>query len=118
MLYSDDSNHKAAQDKWRALESSRERLATTNYVIVEACTLLQKRLGLAPVHALLANLLPLVEQHFIDEPLHQAALDLVIAMNRRKVSVVDATSFLFMRRGRIQKAFAFDAHFQEFGFET
>ena len=32
-------------------------------------------------------------------------------------SFVDCTSFAFMKKNKIQKAFAFDTHFIQFGFE-
>jgi len=44
-------------------------------------------------------------------------LDRVLEENKRDLSLVDTTSFQIMRRERIDRAFAFDQHFTDAGFE-
>jgi uncharacterized protein len=117
MLHADDSNHEAAKLTWTTFEAERATLVTTNYVVHETVALLQVRLGLRAVRAFRTNILAVVEQQFIDRPLHNAAFDLVLTTNQRKLSLVDATSFLFMRRESLQRAFAFDRNFEAFGFK-
>jgi predicted nucleic acid-binding protein len=44
------------------------------------------------------------------------ALDLLLDRQERGLSLVDAASFVVMRRLRLDRAFAFDRHFEEEGF--
>jgi hypothetical protein len=44
------------------------------------------------------------------------AVSVLIAASRRELSLVDAVSFEAMRQRRIDRAFAFDRHFEEAGF--
>jgi predicted nucleic acid-binding protein len=37
----------------------------------------------------------------------------LLAASRRQLSLVDCASFEVMRRGELQRAFAFDKHFRE-----
>jgi uncharacterized protein len=41
----------------------------------------------------------------------------VLSAGRRKLSLVDCTSFEIMRQHAVRTAFAFDSHFEEQGFE-
>jgi len=43
-------------------------------------------------------------------------MELLISANLRKLSLVDCTSFVLMRRLGVETAFAFDQHFVEQGF--
>jgi len=51
-----------------------------------------------------------------DEPLHDAGLDLLLGRRTRRLSLVDAVSFVTMRQRNIGEAFAFDPHFEQEGF--
>jgi predicted nucleic acid-binding protein len=54
---------------------------------------------------------------WVDQQLHRAAWKVVSRLERRQVSLVDCTSFQIMEQLRLRKAFAFDSHFKDFGFE-
>ena len=54
---------------------------------------------------------------WVDQPTHEAGVAAVLAAGRRKLSLVDCVSFEIMRRGGIRRAFSFDPHFREAGFE-
>jgi predicted nucleic acid-binding protein len=111
-----DKNASDAARTWDSLITGTDELVTTNYVAVECVALLQARLGM-PFVSNFRNLLDeFVKIHWIDHSLHLAALDQLVALNRRKVSFVDCSSFTFMRRHGIKRVFAYDAHFEEFGF--
>ena len=113
-----DESHPAAQQIWDNLLDTAEPLLTTNYVIVETCALLQRRLGVEAVRSLVERGIPAVSVEWVGETHHAAALDMVIAANRRRLSVVDCSSFALMRSLHVRRAFAFDEHFREQGFET
>jgi predicted nucleic acid-binding protein len=59
---------------------------------------------------------PLAEVTWVDEPTFESGLDHVLAPQKRRLSLVDAVSFLVMRRRGLERAFAFDPRFEEEGF--
>ncbi len=85
-------------------------------MLVETIALLQARLGLEPVRRLRDEVAPLLTITWVDADLHRTALDATLA-GTRNVSLVDHTSFELMRRRNITRAFAFDDHFAQAGFE-
>ncbi len=115
LLNPDDDANQRARRSWEAALALRESLVTTNYVEVEAISLLQRRAGMAAIARLRQALRP-CRVHWIDRELHVAATELFLEQNRRKLSIVDCTSILVMQKLAIGKAFAFDKHFAEFGF--
>ncbi|MBS1249023.1 MAG: 23S rRNA-specific endonuclease VapC20 [Chloroflexi bacterium] len=64
------------------------------------------------------NLIPLLEVDWITADQHRATINTLIAYNRRRLSLVDCSSFVTMRHLGINKAFTFDKHFAEQGFEV
>lgn len=112
----DDRNHDDAASIWSALTTD-DRLLTHNLVVVEACALVQRRLGMKAVRGLLQDFLPLVEIASVDKDLLDRAGSALLAHGSRKVSLVDWTSFELMRREHVDVAFAFDVDFVHQGFE-
>jgi len=117
LLDEDDLNHSRADDAWRQLLGSDEPLVSTNYIVVESLALVQRRLGMEAVKALESDLLPLLELEWIDETTHRSALRAFLTVSRRQLSFVDCSSFEVMRKRGLSRAFAFDRHFSEQGFE-
>ena len=91
-------------------------LLTHAYVVVETAALVQRRLGMEAVRALVDDTLPAFELAFVDEALHRAATGAMLAAGRRDISLVDWTSFELMRRRGVTEAFAFDDDFAQHGF--
>ena len=89
---------------------------THNYVIVEAEALLHRRRGGAPARRLLEDILPLIEVAWITPELHARAVASHLSDMRRRTSLVDHASFIFMRQRGIREALALDGHFREAGF--
>jgi predicted nucleic acid-binding protein len=58
----------------------------------------------------------LIDVVWIDQKLHEAGLDLLLERRKRLLSLVDAVSFVVMRRAGIVQAFGFDPHFEQEGF--
>ena len=116
LLDRSDSNHAEAQAIWFALLDESHAMFTSNYVIVECCALAQNRLGLDAVRAIHDKILPVIEKRWIDEGLHAIAMATLLAASRRKLSLVDCSSFAVMRQASAGRAFAFDKHFEEEGF--
>ncbi len=116
-LDADDANHHAAVRTWHSLEDSGETPSTSNYVLVETLAVVSRRLGLQSARDFQTRFVPLLEVHWVDEPLHGLAVAAMLTAGRRNLSLVDCVSFEMMRRLGLDKAFAFDAHFVEQGFE-
>jgi predicted nucleic acid-binding protein len=118
LLQPDDDNHPAASSVWQFLIDKDQNLFTTNYVLVETFAVLQRKFGLHVIRELQESVIPLLNVHWVSPEIHDAAIGLVLGFNRRQLSLVDCTSFETMRRLGIRKAFAFDPHFTEQGFES
>jgi len=118
LLDAGDATHARAEKVFQRLRQREASLLTTSYVLVEACALVTRRLGLAALRAFREDLAPLFEVVWVDEALHEASLDLLLARRKSSLSLVDAASFVTMRHVRIEEAFAFDRHFDEEGFSS
>ena len=110
-----DRRHEEAQRILRELEQQSETLFTTNYVVVETMALLGKRLGFDAARAFQIEMVPILNVHWIDKPLHEKAVAALLTAGRRNLSLVDCVSFEVMREMDLDMAFAFDAHFTEQG---
>jgi uncharacterized protein len=117
VLDRDDENHQRARAAWEMLLKSDAVLLTSNYVLVETCALVQHRLGLDALRTFQDDILPLLTVEWISQAQHDSAIGAVLLAGRKKLSLVDCVSFGMMRAGGLRKAFAFDRHFVEQGFE-
>jgi predicted nucleic acid-binding protein len=106
-----------AARQWRGLLEGDGDMVTSSYVVLETISILQNRIGLDAVRVFNSAILPVVEVVYVSEDLHRAALSNLLVANRRALSLVDCSSFEIMRRQGIHRAFAFDPHFREQGFE-
>jgi predicted nucleic acid-binding protein len=111
----DDANHSRAQKIWTGLIKGQETLVCNNYVLVETCALLQHRFGVRAVVDL-QKILPLIQIDWITAELHRVATTALLTANVRALSLVDCSGFATMRHLGIEKAFAFDTHFRQQGF--
>ncbi len=112
-LDAEDANHVRASARIRDNET--DQYITTNYVVLEAVSLVHRRLGRAAVHLLIEQLLPLADLHIVDGPTHQAGIARFLRSTAR-VSLVDAISFEVMDQLGIRTAFAFDRDFAREGY--
>src|SRR5258705_13764721 len=93
ILDRDDENHPDSRDYWVRLLEKPNILVTTNYVLVKTCALAQHRLGIAAVRAIHDDILPVLTVVWMDENLHRLASTALLAAGRRKLSLVDCSSF-------------------------
>ena len=112
-----DDGHHSVLRAWDELQDAGVALTTTNYVVVEAATLLQSRIGLGAVRTLIEEIVPALEVEWITPELHEAATEALFAANRRDLSLVDCVSFATIRRLGVRQAFTLDPHFRRQGFE-
>lgn len=113
----DDFNERAVE-LFSSFAKDDYNLITTNYIILEAIIIVKKRFGLEAVSSFNDNIVPSLRVYWINEEVHNIGVNNLIIANRKKVSLVDYTSFEIMKRLDIEKAFSFDNHFKSFGFET
>ncbi len=115
-LNADDTFHSTAAMEMRYLLANQAEFITTQYVVAESSALIQARMGMKKLAEFHRNVEPVFLVHQVSEAQHQRAVDFCLAMNRRKLSLVDCSSFTVMRDLSIDRVFTFDAHFQEQGF--
>jgi uncharacterized protein len=115
ILDEDDSSHAESAITWRALLQAGTDLITHNYVLVEAALLVRRRLGAEAASVLVDTLAAALRTVWVDESLHEAALEAWRA-GSGKASLVDHVSFVVMRRQGIDVAFAYDTDFETAGF--
>ena len=111
----EDSVHsRAVAAMARAIEDD-EELLIHSYIVSEAASLLQRRLGLAVLLAFLERM-DSFTVHWLSAGDHAEAAKLLAARGRRQLSLVDCASFVVMRRYGITHAFAYDGDFEREGF--
>jgi predicted nucleic acid-binding protein len=115
LLDADDSNHERALRAGERLLG--EELVTHSYVIVELVSLVRRRLGAEAAARLIDEVLPAIDVTDVDAALRGRALAAFRAATPSNVSLVDRTSFEFMRQRGIRRAWAMDADFAAAGFE-
>jgi predicted nucleic acid-binding protein len=116
VLDKDDASHTEAVKTWMDILTSEEDLVTTNYVLVETCALVQNRLGMNAIKVFQEDIEPVLRIEWIDKDVHQAAMRIMRAAARKKLSLVDCVSFEAMRLLGVTTAFTLDKHFKEQGF--
>lgn len=118
LLDGGDQHHGDVASVWSGALGHGVELVSSNYIVGETVALTQRRMDMAAVHALLGELLALIDIHWIDEMLHMAAQQAFLTANRRSLSLVDCTSFEIMRALDIRDALTLDPHFAEQGFSV
>lgn len=114
----DDPLHGRALGHWKAIGTAGARLVTSVPVVIETFTFVDRRSGHADAVTWRKGLDAVPRLEILD----CTSADLADAwryLDRKdfhKLGVVDATSFVLMRRHRIRVAFAFDIHFAVAGF--
>lgn len=113
VMNTDDQYHLAGAAAWRQWVKERPQLITSNYVILEAVSLLQRRMGMDTVRSFYQHISPVVQIEWITTEIHQASVVALLTANRRQLSLVDCTSFEMMRERGLRNVFTFDHHFAE-----
>lgn len=118
LIDKDDLHHLMAKACWGELARQRGQLAVHRFIVVEAATLLQRRIGMAPVRFLLQDVLASLSIVDIAPLVFDKAMTAFLAADKRRVSLVDQISFAMLQSLRATKVFAFDDDFQWAGFEV
>lgn len=110
-----DPMHQRAGQTFRSIRD--QDVVTSNYVLLEASALVDRRLGRAAARSLHDVVVRPLDRVWVDAQLHDAALAAFLADTSGGPSLVDHTSFEIMRARGIVEAFAYDRHFTKHGFE-
>jgi predicted nucleic acid-binding protein len=116
LLVKNDYMHIRARENFNYFAGQSVQLVTSSFILVETIALLQRRIGLAPIHDFNTKILPLLEVIWVDDKWHIRAMQRLFAQNNRDLSLMDCLSFEIMDSLEIKYAFAFDKHFEENGF--
>jgi len=112
-----DANHAAAKALWEKMITAGAVLLSHNYILVETSALVSRRLGIEAIRAFERDIVPVLRVEWVTRDIHCVAAAAHMIAARRALSLVDCVSFEVMRRSEIRTAFAFDRHFQEYGYE-
>ncbi len=114
-----DGQHRRARRAWAEVDRSRTRCFTSSFVLDETFTLLGRRSTYAfaadRARALLSSAALTILRPDADD--ETAAVELFAKFADQRVSFTDCVSFVLMRRHRLERAFTFDRHFADAGFE-
>lgn len=111
-----DVAHERALSTFKRLEAMEASLVTSSYVLVELYALLARRFGVDKVVAFRDGLSPLLDVVWVEREQHERGLDLLIKRDKRRLSLVDTSSFVLIRTLGIDRVFAYDPHFEREGF--
>jgi uncharacterized protein len=119
-LDADHPLHSAAVATYQDAVRMRRPIVTTNYIIAELAALLDSRLHM-PRERLVSDVetlrhAPHLQIIFADLTLDEEAWTLLKSHADKHWSLVDAASFVLMRRAGITEALATDKHFTQAGF--
>jgi len=117
VLDGSDSHHKAAKSFWTKIIEAGDVLVCHNYILVETSALVSRRLGMEAVRVFEQDIIPILHIIWVTKEVHFAAVGAQLIADRGSLSLVDCVSFEVMRRTGVQKAFAFDRHFRDYGYE-
>lgn len=113
-----DAYHIRARSVWTDLLAGHARLTTSIPVVIETFTFLDRKVGREVAATWRDQITSLRSLRIIECTLSDLTGAWAWLEHRGlvRLSVVDATSFVAMRRLRIRTAFAFDQHFAQAGF--
>lgn len=113
---SSDQDHARAKESLRRLIEGNAEFVSTNYILLECVSLLQRREGLDIAKRFVGRVTETVSILWINDAQHNRAWDYWNRAWKRDLSLVDCASFIVMKEEGIKEAFAFDKQFEEAGF--
>lgn len=114
LLDRSDRHHPAARQILLKLKKEQHEVFLTNFLVAECYSLLLVKLGRALAREWLAGLRWPIER--VSESDESQAREIVLSYQDKDFSYTDATSFAIMERLGISTVFAFDRHFEQYGF--
>ncbi len=120
LIAKNDKFHRKVKETWEDFQiNDKYSLYTSDYIINETLTLVQAKINKKTAIEL-GNILlnsKILNIGNIDSELWQEGWRIFKKYQDKEFSFIDCISFAFMKENGIKKAFAFDKHFSQFGFE-
>jgi predicted nucleic acid-binding protein len=113
-----DPAHERAKEIWTMLREAGARPVVSVPVLLETFTYLQRKVSHDLAERWWASLdtVQFLERAECSHAELEAAMKYFARRDLHRLSLVDATSFVLMRKHRIRVAFSFDTHFASAGF--
>lgn len=113
-----DSMHERARETWIVLLEAGARLFVSVPVLLETFTYLQRKVSQDVAMRWWESLdeVPFLERLECTPAELKAAMKHFARRDLHKLSFVDATSFVLMKKHKLRVAFSFDTHFSSAGF--
>ena len=116
LLVHNDYMHVRARKFFEQCMADEVQLLSSSYVLVETMALLQRLVGMDAVIDFHDKIVPLLDIIWVDGDWHGKAMNRLLALQKREVSLVDCLSFVIMETREISHAYSFDRHFADYGF--
>jgi predicted nucleic acid-binding protein len=113
-----DQHHRLAVLAWKRIVRTREQCVTTNFILNEVFTYFSRHVNYVFAAERARNIYA-SRQFVVFRPQEEdeiVALEFFEKFADQQVSFTDCVSFVFMRKNKIRRAFAFDHHFALAGF--
>jgi hypothetical protein len=114
-----DQHHREASRAWKALKRRSWKCYTSSFVLDETFTLLARRSSYRFAAERARSLYSSATLSIL-RPSQEDELDAIASFEKfsdQEVSFTDCVSFVLMKRKGIKRAFAFDRHFEDAGYE-
>lgn len=111
-----DPVHGKAKQFLSSLSSQNVIIVVTNFIIAEIYTLILRRLGRENAIQYVSNLSMSSWIIRVSEEDEKTGWNILLRYQDKDFSYVDAVSFAVMERLKIKEIFAFDEHFEQYGF--
>ncbi len=113
-----DPMHERAREAWTTLLEAGARLFVSVPVLLETFTFLQRKVSADVATRWWESLdqVRFLERLECNPSELKAAMKYVARRDLHKLGLVDATTFVLMRKHKLRAAFAFDSHFAQAGF--
>lgn len=114
---SGDKNHQAAKIFWHDAKGKGAKFVTTNFVVCETANYLRARVSHNVSVIFMESLKKsgLIDLVTIISSMEENALAIFRQYTDKDFSFTDCTSFSVMKSFKINRAFAFDRHFEQYG---
>jgi predicted nucleic acid-binding protein len=116
LLVGSEMDHAAVSAAFARVLRQGRPLLTSNYVLVETTVLLQHRIGFEPVRDFDLHVVPLLDVRWIDSEVHRKGVERLFRTDQRRVSLVDAVSFVCMEIEDVHDVLSLDSDFAAAGF--
>ena len=112
-----DLDHFRAEQFLKGTTRGSHTLLTTNYIVGETYTLLRRKLGHFMAVGYIEDLPRFCNIVRVEPDDEERAWQIIKQHDDKDYSYVDATSFAVMERLNLKRAFAFDKHFEQYGYQ-